>query len=469
MRNRTKVGIAAVAAALTLGVASPAAASSPFTAGAAGVGDPYFPLEGNGGYRPVHYDLNLAYEPADHQLSGTATLLAVATQNLSSFDLDLQGLNVRSVRVNGRAASFTRDGQELVITPRSGLVDRAPFLVSVSYNGSPKTIVGSPIVFGSPYGWLYTDDGAFVGCEPNAASTWYPSDDHPSRKATYTYRITVPSDRQVVANGDFLGAFARGGHKTYVWHETSPMASYLATIDIGKWDITTGRTPSGIRQTDAVDPTLASNADRIRGTTADVTDFWSQKFGPYPFSSTGAIVDNVPEVGFSLETQTRPLYGFAASTGTISHELGHQWFGDSLSVADWRHIWLNEGFATFAGSLWNEHIGGPSTWDSAQATFNRIPASNAFWNQSIADPQRDTMFSNAVYQRGGMTLAALRHRIGDDLFFKLLRTWTSQHRHGNVTTAEFVSLAERVSGQDLTQFFQIWLWDKQKPSNLTAG
>jgi aminopeptidase N len=192
-------------------------------------------------------------------------------------------------------------------------------------------------------------------------------------------------------------------------------------------------------------------------------------FGRYPFTSTGAIVDNVPDVGFSLETQTRPLYGFAPDPGTMSHELAHQWFGDSVSVATWRHIWLNEGFATFAAQLWDEHTGGTATYPHFKNEYGSIASGNPFWNQSIADPRRNTMFSDAVYERGGMTLAALRHRIGDAKFFSLLRTWTAQHRYGTATTAQFTALAQRVSGQNLGRFFRVWLWDKRKPTSFDAG
>jgi aminopeptidase N len=306
-----------------------------------------------------------------------------------------------------------------------------------------------------------------VGDEPNAASTWFPSNDHPSDKATFTFRITVPSDRKVVANGDLLSNRTKGDSTTFVWDETNPMATYLATIDIGKWNFRTGTTPGGIPETMAVDPDLADQAaaGRIYELSGEITDFWGKEFGRYPFTSTGAIVDNVPNVGFSLETQTRPLYGFAAGPGTISHELSHQWFGDSVSVKTWREIWLNEGFATFAAWLWTEHTGGNSTYVSALNTYNRIAATSSFWNQSIADPQRDTMFSSAVYNRGGMTLAALRHRIGDPAFFALLNRWTARHRYGNATTAQFVALAEQVSGENLDSFFDTWLWQKTKPAS----
>jgi aminopeptidase N len=471
-KARTIIGVATttvVGFAFLTGGAGTAQGASTFTPGSAGVGDPYFPTLGNGGYDVGHYGLDLSYDPANHWLAGTAAITAKATQNLSRFDLDLSGMNVHAVRVNNTAAQWSRSGDELKVTPRSGLKKGQAFSVAVAYDGSPKTITGSPIVFGADYGWQYTPDGAFVGDEPNAAHTWYPSNDHPSDKATFTFKVSVPDGKAVAANGDLVSQSTKAGRTTFTWDETSPMATYLATINIGNWTFVKGRTDGGIRSLSAYDPALKDDVrqQHVVALTNEVTDYWSKTFGKYPFTSTGAIVDNVPNVGFSLETQTRPLYGFAADPGTISHELSHQWFGDSVSVRSWQHIWLNEGFATFAANLWAEHTGGPNTFDNAKATWAQIPATSPFWDQSIADPKRDTMFSSAVYTRGGMTLAALRHKIGDDKFFSILRTWTADHRYGNATTGQFVALAERISGQDLGSFFQTWLWDKTKPATFS--
>jgi aminopeptidase N len=439
-----------------------------FTPGSPGLGDPYFPREGNGGYDVSHYNLDLTYLPHTHHLGGVVTVSATATQNLSRFDLDFKNFKVGHVLVNGARAEFRRRNQELIITPAKGLPKGKPFTVVVSYAGTPHTVLHSPIVFGAPYGWIYTNDGAFVGCEPNAASTWFPSNDHPSDKASFTFHITVPQGTKVMANGTLADESASHGMSTFVWREKQPMATYLATIDIGKWRFHKTTTAAGIPEFVGVDPSLEGQAEasHIVRLSGDITDYWSKMFGPYAFSSTGAIIDNVPNVGFSLETETRPLYGFVPGAGTASHELAHQWFGDSVSVASWNNIWLNEGFATFASWLWSEHEGGASTYDQAKSDYDSIPAGDPFWQQSIADPKRDTMFSNAVYDRGGMTLASLRHKIGDDDFFKLLQTWTAQHKYGNATTAQFTALASKISGQNLNGFFKTWLWKQSKPPKI---
>jgi aminopeptidase N len=475
-RARTSAWSRAVvaAAALSLVAVTPVVAggrepaqATGFSAGAAGVGDPYFPLEGNGGYDVSHYDLRLAYDPATHRLRGSTTITAVARKGLSRFDLDLSGYQVSEVTVRGHAARFRRSGQELVITPGRGLVRGTRFTTVVSYAGVPKTVRRSRVGFGD-YGWIYTKDGAFVGCEPNAAHTWFPANDHPSDKASFRFRITVPTGRKVVANGTYRGHRVHGRSDTYVWDQRAPMATYLATVGIGRWDFHRSRTPGGIESFTAVDPSLAKQAARrhTAARTARITDYWTRRFGRYPFGSTGAVVDNLPQVGFSLETQTRPLYGFVPDVDTMSHELSHEWFGDSVSVRTWQHIWLNEGFATFSSWLWDEHTGGPSTLRQARMLYRALGRKDSFWNTSVADPKRDLMFSAPVYFRGGMALAALRHRIGDRDFFTLLRTWLRTHRNGNVTTPQFRALAHRISGKPMQHFFRVWLWDKRKPDQL---
>ncbi|WP_344889957.1 M1 family metallopeptidase [Actinomadura meridiana] len=456
-----------------------------YTPGASGLGDPYFPLEGNGGYDALHYSLDLSYDPDYDQLDGEVTLIARATQNLSSFDLDLSGMDVEKVTVDRRKADYKRRGQELIITPRRGLRKGKVFTATIRYGGVPQTIVGSPIVFGSPYGFLHTPDGAFVGGEPNGASTWFPVNDHPSDKASYDYTITVPKGLTAVANGRLVShrgevaSFSRRSAKTsaetFKWYESSPMASYLTTIDIGKWDVKSGRTPGGVPNYTAVDPVLLANqpdaVDFFYDTTSDVTDTWSKTFGKYAFASTGAIADdarfNGQPLGFSLETQSKPVYSAVRSTGTIVHELAHQWFGDAVSPRQWKDVWLNESFASWAAWYWNETHGGTSARNSARATYAARPfpdaAGRPYWSVVLADPQRDTMFNDRVYSGGAIMLQLLREKIGDDDFFKLLRTWFARNKYGNGYTALFTRTAEEVSGQNLDAFFKDWLYSPIKP------
>ena len=285
------------------------AAAQSYSPGASGIGDPYFPLEGNGGYDVQHYDLTFSYDPATDKLDAVNEITATATQDLSRFDLDLQQLTVKSVSVNGSRASFTRDGQELVITPDAGIANGSAFTVSVNYGGVPETIVGSPIVFGSPYGFIHTNDGAFMGDEPNATSTWIPLNDHPSDKATWTFHVTVPAGLQVIANGNLVSQTQTGNKSTWVWNETHPMSNYLATAGIGHWQFKNGTTPGGIPETVGLDPVLLQSnpaaMDFFYDTTAEATDLWDQTFGDYPFDSTGAIADNTSSSTTAARRTTR--------------------------------------------------------------------------------------------------------------------------------------------------------------------
>ncbi|MFI1408469.1 M1 family metallopeptidase [Streptomyces sp. NPDC020707] len=440
-----------------------AAAPAPHP-GADGVGDPYFPQLGNGGFDVRHYGLDVAYDPDTDRLDGRTTITARATQNLSSFDLDLQKLEVTKIEVNDRRVKFTREGDEIRVSPRTGLRKNRTFTVTVTYGGMPEPLSG-PIVFGSDYGWMKTADGVFVACEPNAASTWFPSSDHPGDKATFDIRIKAPKGLTGVSNGRLVGTYDKGNRTVAHWRESKPMATYLATATIGRFNVRQGTTPAGTPIYVAIDPVLEnSNNVDVYEVTAEATDYWSKIFGPYPFEETGAIVDDMPQAGFSLETQTKPVYSAVRSESTIVHELAHQWFGDSVSVEKWKHIWLNEGFATYSQWLWSEHKGTQSAHDAFLAGYNARPADAAFWQTVVGDPQRDTMFASAVYQRGAMTLQVLRERIGDKAFFELLPAWTRQNRHGNVNTDDFIRLAEKISGKQLDSLFQTWLFTKGKPA-----
>ncbi|MFI6508635.1 M1 family aminopeptidase [Streptosporangium sp. NPDC050855] len=458
---------------------SPASASAPMPAsapvsasisapdresgpGAPGIGDPDFPTDGNGGYDVDRYRLRLGYEPSSRRLSGVAGIEARATQPLTAFNLDLSGFTVRRVTVNGRPARFGRSGTELTVTPATPVGNGAAFTVEVTYAGEPKPVRGSSNL--GTYGFIPTKDGAFVTCQPNGAKTWFPGNDHPADKARYEFSITVPAGLTALANGELVGTpRTSGGRTTFQWRENHPMASYLATMTLGRFELRQGRTPGGLKNLAAVDPKYRGELQHLYDTSGRVTDHWSTLFGPYPFSSTGGVVDDFP-AGYALENQTKPMYGgFAPDDSIIAHELAHQWFGDSLSIKRWRDLWLNEGFATYAEWLWSEHEGRTT----AEQLFRRSHSAGAddpIWSYAPGRARADDLFNNSVYTRGAMTLHALRQRIGDPAFFRLLREWAAEHRYGNVTTAQFLAKAEKVSGKDLDALFDAWLFTPRKPT-----
>ena len=489
MRSRTCA--AAVVAALVVGGPGVAEAqvsrhaggpsgSTNCSPGAPGVGDPYYPTYGNGGYDVGHYDLDITYDPATDVLEGDATVKARATQNLCSFNLDLVGLTVRSVKVDNRSATWSRRGQELVITPRRPLRSGKRFEVDVTYDGVPVEFVIPG--FGIPAGFMTTPDGVTVAGQPEVATAWFPVNDHPIDKASYSFEVTVPNGYEVVANGFLRDRDRRRGSTSWRWEADDPMASYLATIDIGFWDVDRGRTASGLPFYDAVDTAitggLRAEIDSSLARQGEILGVLSTAFGPYPFATVGGIVDSQDDLFFALETQTRPVYSkffWLDGAGNpvngdfvVVHELAHQWFGDDVALARWQDIWLNEGFATYAEWLWEEYEGGATPEGIFQATYDAIPADDPFWSVVIGDPGVDLLFDNATYARGAMTLQALRNAVGDDAFWAIIRGWAAAKSGGNATTEEFVAFAEQVSGQQLDELFDAWLFTPSKPV-LAAG
>lgn len=465
MRPRVTVAATALVAAASLVVPQTASAEV-YAPGSSGLGDPYFPLSGNGGYDARHYDLTLNYDPKSRRVVASTTMRARATQNLSRFNLDFSGPTVRSVTVDGRAARFRRDNPELIITPARPIKRQQEFTVTVEYAGELKAIKDPTL---GTYGWVPTSDGAVVVSEPDGARSFFPGNDHPTDKATYRVKITVPEGLTALASGEPEGeATTKRGLTTSVWSSKEPMASYLLTVAIGKFSVKQSR-GSGVLNITAVDPRISKRDGGLHQLTYDVTSWGTNLFGEYPFSSIGGIVDD-SDVGYALETQTRPVYDGMPSTDLVVHELAHQWFGNAVSPATWKDIWLNEGFSTYAEWLWSEHTGG----DTAQQIFDRnhaLPRNHALWKKPLpGDPGRDRMFSESVYTRGAMTLHALRIRIGEEAFSRLLYEWPMRFRHRTASTADLVKLAEELSGlNDLEKLFTAWLSTEGKPAKPQAA
>jgi len=433
-------------------------AAAAFSPGSPGLGDPFFPLAGNGGYDVSHYSLALSYEPSSNQLAGTATITARATQDLSRFDLDLRGFTISRLDVDNRAATFSRDGQELVVTPRSGIRNGTSFTVVVAYAGTP-TVVTDPD--NSIEGWVPTDDGAFVVGEPQGSPAWYPVNDNPRDKATFDFSVSVPEGLTVMANGVLVSHATSGGRTTWVWNETDPMAPYLSTVTLGRFDLSVG-TAGGVPSYVAVDPQLSTG--NVLRKLPDIVAFYSSIYGPYPFTAAGAIVDSARVVGYSLETQTKPVFDRMPDEITLAHEQSHMWFGDSVTLTQWPDIWLHEGFATWSEWIWREHTGNSSAHQIFEHEYNTPAQQTWFWTPPPGNPgSAPFLFDGTVYDRGAMTLQALREKVGDFTFFQIMRSWAAQNRHGNVTTAQFIALSEQLSGMSLGHFFDVWLYQPEKP------
>jgi aminopeptidase N len=447
-------------------------------AGAAGAGDPYYPGYGNGGYDVGHYDLDIAYNPANGNLRGRAKLRAQSTQSLCSLNLDLLGFDVKRIKVHNHEARWSRDGQELTVIPRKPLRKGRGFALTVRYGGVPAVFLDR--WYGDPIGFTPTSDGAIAVGQPESAATWFPVNDHPSDKASYKFAIEVPDGYSVVANGTPRGTKpGQPGWTEWHWNASAPMASYLATIDIGHWDIHRWKTEDGIPVYDAVDPAITgewrNQIDSSLSKQGEFLDFLASRFGrPYPFDTVGGIVDPERPIDFALETQTRPVYAAifwldgngqpTDADNVVVHELAHQWFGDDITLRRWRDIWLNEGFATYSEFLWSESQGGLTPHQVFVGALAGFPADDPLWSVEIGDPGVDHLFDFAVYARGAMTLQALRETVGDDDFWAIIHRWARSRAGGHGTTDQFIRIAEDISGQQLDDFFQTWLFTAEKPS-----
>jgi aminopeptidase N len=458
-----------------LAVGAPVAAADAFSPGSPGAGDPFFPLAGNGGYDVRHYSLRLEYEPSNNTLDARAVISARATQNLSRFDLDLRGLHVSRVKVDGRRVAFTRSGQELVITPARGIRKGHAFEVTVRYDGQPTAIIDPDE---SQDGWIPTDDGAFVVNEPQGAPSWFPANDTPNDRATFDVAITVPKGHTAVGNGLLVRKTDHANTTTWHWRASDPTATYLATITTGIFETDFGTLPNGLPQYNAVDPqTQASGSPEPNpqlgwqrlALNERAVDLFSKLYGPYPFESVGGVVDWAPDVAYSLESQTRPMYWHVPSEATVVHEISHMWFGDALTLRVWPDMWLNEGFATWSEWIWSERNGGASaaeTFDEVYATPEDSEDGQDLWFPAPAAlPGPAELFHTPVYDRGAMTLQALREKVGDRVFFRILRRWYAENRGRSVSTADFIALAERVSKRRLDKFFEVWLYQEGKPQS----
>ncbi|WP_069162165.1 M1 family metallopeptidase [Nocardia altamirensis] len=445
---------AAVAGAI-VATAAPAAAD-PFT-GASGLGDPYYPEDGNGGYDAGHYDVTLDYDPPSHRLTATTRIDAVATQALRAFNLDFAGPAVRTVTVNNMPAAFNRNGEhELTVTPMIPLLPGLPFTVTVEYSGQAENTEGN--------GWTFAPSGgAFAAGEPHSATTWYPLNDTPLDKATFALHATVPAEWEVVSIGVRTQDEVRGDRRVVSWEAHQPVIGYLTTVAIDKFSFLEQRRANGTPLISA----FAPNAERNRETEQrlpEILDFIESVYGPYPFESSGGIYVDA-DIQFSLETQTRPIYAPWTDLQTVVHEIAHQWWGDSVSVRRWSDVCLNECFASYtADYLWPERMDGLDVDAEYRSTIAKYLDNTEFWQISLENPGAGSEFTS-VYYRGPLFLHALRKQLGDAVFFAAVREFNAAHAFGNASIPDFRKFVQSKSPTDLTGFFNAWLNQTTPPAD----
>ena len=434
--------------------------------------DPYTPGHGSPAYRATRYDLDLDVKLASNRLAGRARIRARAQEKLDSLALSLAGLRATKVHVDGaKPAKSVQRGDQLVLTPRNPIPKGRDFELDIRYEGTPRPVRG---VWGE-IGWEELDDGVLVAGQPVGAPTWFPCNDHPSQKAPFRVTVTADAGYRVVSNGLLVGHRTRSSRETWVYEQLEPMAPYLATVLIGRYqEIELGKLPNRgagpVRVFADVPPKLRAEAAAGLKDQTRMLSLFSRLFGPYPFHDYTVVVTE-DELEIPLEAQSLAIVGRNHLKRTwdaqrlLAHELAHQWFGNSVTARRWEDIWLHEGFACYAEWLWSEEAGLASARERAAAAWKVLASEPR--DLCIGSPGPELMFDDRVYKRGALALHAVRRTVGDDRFFRSLRAFASERRHGLASTGDFIELVDRVCagvrGFEAAAVLRPWLYDEALP------
>jgi aminopeptidase N len=433
-----------------------------FAAGSARAIDPFFPTFGNAGIDVVHYGLDLDVNPISGHLDARAELLIFAERRLDSFTLDLGGLTVSKVRIRGERVDFGQADDKLTITPRWPIPRGAAFRLVVDYSGKP-TPIQDPTDSDYQLGWFKYNNATYVVSEPVGASTFFPANDEPTDKATFTIAITVPSPYAGIANGIVTSARTIGNERRFVWEMRQPMTTWLATVHVNKFNVKFAHTPSG-KPVSVFYTSTTPKAD-VDGylLAAKMIPYIEHLIGPYPFDGYGSVVVDDPILYYALETQAMTTFPTgAADEAFVSHELTHMWFGDSVSVKKWADLWIAEGAATYFEILWPNRDD-PAAFDAAmQENYDYVVANHL--GPAVVDDPAD-LFSDRVYLRGAAALYALRQKVGDPTFFMILRRFVFEYRGRNASSADFIRTAVAVSHNIyVAKLLHDWLYEEDVPS-----
>jgi aminopeptidase N len=425
--------------------------------------DPYLAGHGDPAWSAAHYALDLGYDLAGNRLRGEAVIDAVANEQLSRVVLDLAGLEVSKVTVDGRPpAKYATRANRLVVTLKEPVRAGRPLRLVVKYAGAPRPLVER---HHGDAGWEELADGVIVAGQPHGAPTWFPCNDRPDDKASYSITVTASADYTVVSNGELVAS--KRGASTVTWHyeQVEPMATYLATVQIGRYELRPyAGTP--VPMVAAVPPDVGDGFEAAFGRQPEMLARFVEWFGPYPFAAYTSVV-TADDLEIPLESQALSTFGrnFCRddwdAIRLVAHELAHQWFGNAVTLARWRDIWLHEGFACYSEWLWSEASGGESAEEWARHHHELLAELDHDF--ALDDPGPEVMFDDRVYKRGALALHALRLTVGDARFFALLKDWVADHSGGSVTTEEFRSYAEQHTGVVLDDLFDEWLTAEALP------
>lgn len=423
--------------------------------------DRYTPGHGDSSYDVTHYALELAYKVEGNHLAGRAVLQCLALQPLDVLRLDLHGLRVTKLTVDGSAVKYSQRSDSLYVRLRRRIPVGLAFTLSVQYSGHPTPVRSRTL---GEAGWEELKDGVIVAGQPHGAPSWFPCNDRPSSKASYRLAISAPTTHRVVSNGTLLSTSRHSSTTTWVYDQPEPMAPYLATVQIGRYRLLALDAVVPLHA--AVPGGVLSRYDAAFGAQPAMLRVFTRLFGDYPFAGYTVVI-TADDLEIPLESQGLSTFGANYlvthwdAERLIAHEMSHQWFGNSLTLGQWSDIWLHEGFACYAEWLWSEESGRASAHDHALEHWERLDSLDQ--DLVLGDPGPDLMFDDRVYKRGALLLHALRLTLGDDGFFGALKDWATEHAHSTVSTEMFIAFASARADTSVERLFEEWLSEEGLP------
>jgi aminopeptidase N len=440
-----------VLAALGIALASASASADDGNAAASGAMD------------VQHYGLDLRIDPATKSLRGVVEIRAqLLASPPTTLALDLaRALTVDAVTVAGKATNFQRNDARILIPVNEG----GALSIAVTYHGTPQ---GNGFTFAERNGQPAISSYGM----PFTARQWWPSKDDPADKAdTADIAITVPLPLTAASNGKLVATDTNAdGTRTFRWRVEYPIYPDTLSVAIAEYTLFQDRYRAAnghvMPLSFYVFPPDEAKARRDFSAIPDIMRSYAQRFGEYPFLREKYGVAEFATYSFR-EHQTLPSYaeqlitGDHANDAILAHELAHQWFGNSLSVRDWGHVWLNEGFATYAAMLWIERRKGAAAYRAEMSRMAEQELHGPIFMADVTDNKK--LFGAATFDKGAWVLHMLRHVMGDEKFFAALRTYVKEYSYRNVATEDFRAVCERVYGKSLEWFFAQWIYGVSRP------
>ncbi|MBN4080956.1 M1 family metallopeptidase [Caldithrix abyssi] len=435
------------------------------------------------GVNALHYDVEVGLGKKTNWFAGKVKIKVAVEEDSPVLPLDFTGLELNQVSINGKEMDYSyKDG--VVRIPLKNYQKGDTVVIELSYSGVPDDGL---ILRENIHGY----QTAFVDNWPNRTRFWLPTIDHPTDKATVHYTVHAPREWKVIANGhQFNDATMtsvnsigpKGNRLTWVWDVTVPISTYNMVIGAADMEIRTvglaacGNAPASQREDGCIEVTYwvypedVEKAEPSFRRAAEMVDYFTQIIGPFPFEKLANVQSSTRFGG--MENASAIFYaenGIAKGRNieeTVAHEIAHQWFGDAVTEADWHHIWLSEGFATYFGALFFEYADGVDDFRVSMEKNRQHVLKSDITNRPIVDIEVTNLFkllNSNNYSKAGWVLHMLRGILGEQLFFKGIKEYYRQFQHSAIFTEDFQNVMEKTSGQDLNWFFMQWIYKPGYP------